>query len=247
MGMQKPVLLALTQVLLLLLTSVTLHPLPAQAADQQRLSVEDLLSLPAISQYRVNGNDVAWVERERQSWNLYVARAPEFTARRLTHFLQDDGAALNIVGFGARGEIFFTRGRAGFNPSHDPAPVTVGLYSATEGRNSAKLLLADISEGFQAALVAGDGRSILFARQGDVYRYQPQRSRNPPSRLFQVRGTISASVPSDAVVAASVNEGRPVVETDPKSRVSKGFESVAELIAGKVPEAEGRKSVFGRK
>ena len=58
---------------------------------------------------------------------------------------------------------------------------------------------------------------------------------------------ISASVPSDAVVAASVNEGRPVVETDPKSRVSKGFESVAELIAGKVPEAEGRKSVFGRK
>lgn len=192
MGMQKPVLLALTQVLLLLLTSVTLHPLPAQAADQQRLSVEDLLSLPAISQYRVNGNDVAWVERERQSWNLYVARAPEFTARRLTHFLQDDGAALNIVGFGARGEIFFTRGRAGFNPSHDPAPVTVGLYSATEGRNSAKLLLADISEGFQAALVAGDGRSILFARQGDVYRYQPQRSRNTPSRLFQVRGTISA-------------------------------------------------------
>lgn len=59
--------------------------------------------------------------------------------------------------------------------------------------------------------------------------------------------SIRASVPSDAVVAASVNEGRPVVETDPKSRVSKGFESVAELIAGKIPEAQGKSGLFGRK
>ncbi len=58
---------------------------------------------------------------------------------------------------------------------------------------------------------------------------------------------ISASIPSDAVVAASVNEGRPVVETDPKSKVSKGFESVAELIAGKIPEATGKSGMFGRK
>jgi pilus assembly protein CpaE len=58
---------------------------------------------------------------------------------------------------------------------------------------------------------------------------------------------IMASVPSDAVVAASVNEGRPVVETDPKSKVAKGYESVAELIAGKVPEAPGKSGMFGRK
>jgi pilus assembly protein CpaE len=35
---------------------------------------------------------------------------------------------------------------------------------------------------------------------------------------------IAAAIPSDGVVAASVNEGRPVVETDPKSKVAKGFE-----------------------
>jgi len=58
---------------------------------------------------------------------------------------------------------------------------------------------------------------------------------------------ISAAVPSDAIVAASVNEGRPVVETDPKSKVAKGYESVAELIAGKVPEATGKAGLFGRK
>jgi pilus assembly protein CpaE len=58
---------------------------------------------------------------------------------------------------------------------------------------------------------------------------------------------ISAAVPSDAMVAASVNEGRPVVETDPKSKVAKGFESVAALIAGKIPEASAKSGLFGRK
>ncbi len=59
---------------------------------------------------------------------------------------------------------------------------------------------------------------------------------------------ISAAIPSDAMVAASVNEGRPVVETDPKSKVAKGFEDAAELVAGKIPEPAGKSGgLFGRK
>ena len=58
---------------------------------------------------------------------------------------------------------------------------------------------------------------------------------------------ISASVPSDAIVAASVNEGRPVVESDPKSKVAKGFESVASLIVDSVPEGTAKSGLFGRK
>lgn len=58
---------------------------------------------------------------------------------------------------------------------------------------------------------------------------------------------ISAAVPSDAIVAASVNEGRPVVETDPKSKVAKGFESVAKLIVDEIPEGTAKSGMFGRK
>ncbi len=48
---------------------------------------------------------------------------------------------------------------------------------------------------------------------------------------------IMATVPSDGIVPASVNEGRPVVESAPKSKVAKGFESVAKLvISGKPPK-----------
>jgi pilus assembly protein CpaE len=58
---------------------------------------------------------------------------------------------------------------------------------------------------------------------------------------------IAAAVPSDASVPNSVNEGRPVVETDPKGKVAKGFESVAALIAGKIPEGSQKSGLFGRK
>lgn len=58
---------------------------------------------------------------------------------------------------------------------------------------------------------------------------------------------ISAAVPSDAAVPNSVNEGRPIVETDPKGKVAKGFESVAELIAGNIPEGTSKGGLFGRK
>lgn len=44
---------------------------------------------------------------------------------------------------------------------------------------------------------------------------------------------ISARIPSDAIVAASVNEGRPVVESSPRSRVAKGFEESVEVLVGR--------------
>lgn len=58
---------------------------------------------------------------------------------------------------------------------------------------------------------------------------------------------IAAAVPSDASVPNSVNEGRPVVETDPKGKVAKGFESVASLVGGKIPEGTSKGGLFGRK
>lgn len=45
-----------------------------------------------------------------------------------------------------------------------------------------------------------------------------------------LKAQISARVPSDGIVAASVNEGRPVVESAPKSKVAKGFEEVRDLV-----------------
>jgi len=43
---------------------------------------------------------------------------------------------------------------------------------------------------------------------------------------------IAAAIPSDGMVPASVNEGRPVVESAPRSKVARGFESVLKLVIG---------------
>ncbi len=48
---------------------------------------------------------------------------------------------------------------------------------------------------------------------------------------------IAATVPSDGIVPASVNEGRPVVESAPKSKVAKGFESIHKLVVGDAPSS----------
>lgn len=58
-----------------------------------------------------------------------------------------------------------------------------------------------------------------------------------------LKSQISARVPSEGIVAASVNEGRPVVESAPKSKVAKGFEEVRDLVLGStgaVGTASGR-------
>ena len=62
-----------------------------------------------------------------------------------------------------------------------------------------------------------------------------------------LKSQISARVPSEGIVAASVNEGRPVVESSPKSKVAKGFEEVAQVVLGHSPAqgASGR-GVFRR-
>lgn len=62
-----------------------------------------------------------------------------------------------------------------------------------------------------------------------------------------LKAQISARVPSEGIVAASVNEGRPVVESSPKSKVAKGFEEVAQVVLGHAPSqgASGR-GVFRR-
>ncbi len=62
-----------------------------------------------------------------------------------------------------------------------------------------------------------------------------------------LKAQIQARIPSEGIVAASVNEGRPVVESSPKSKVSKGFEEVLELVTGKTAEASASGGGFFRR
>lgn len=62
-----------------------------------------------------------------------------------------------------------------------------------------------------------------------------------------LRLPISASVPSDGLLPASINEGVPIVESHPKSKPAKAFEDVTKLVLEKKPAQDGaKKRRFGR-
>jgi pilus assembly protein CpaE len=63
-----------------------------------------------------------------------------------------------------------------------------------------------------------------------------------------LRLPISASVPSDGLLPASVNEGIPIVESHPKSKPARAFEDVTRIVmeARQSPQEEQKKRRFGR-
>jgi pilus assembly protein CpaE len=70
------------------------------------------------------------------------------------------------------------------------------------------------------------------------------RARLDEREIEKTLGTkVAARIPSDAAIPASVNEGRPVVLSSPKSKTARGFEEVAALITGnRAGPVRGRRS-----
>lgn len=61
-----------------------------------------------------------------------------------------------------------------------------------------------------------------------------------------LKAEIKARVPSDAIVAKSVNEGRTVVEAYPRSKLTKGFLEVFEAVTGRPAKQALGRGLFGR-
>jgi len=110
--------------------SIVLPVPPASAQGQQSFTLEQVLSAPFPSDLTAAKSvpRVAWVLDEKGKRNIYVAEAPDFKARRLTSYLEEDGQELSSLEFSADGNtIVYTRGagknRAGQspNPTSNPA------------------------------------------------------------------------------------------------------------------------------
>src|SRR5215467_9592581 len=110
---------------------------PPGATAQQPFSLEQVLSAPFPSELTAAKSvpRVAWVLDERGKRNIYVAEAPDFKARRLTSYLEEDGQELGDLEFSADGgTLVYTRGegknRAGQspNPASNPAGVEQAVY-----------------------------------------------------------------------------------------------------------------------
>jgi dipeptidyl aminopeptidase/acylaminoacyl peptidase len=104
---------------------------------QQSFTLEQVLSAPFPSDLTAAKSlpRVAWVLDEQGKRNIFVAEAPDFKARRLTSYLEEDGQELSSLQFSADANtIVYTRGggknHAGRspNPTSNPAAFEETVY-----------------------------------------------------------------------------------------------------------------------
>ena len=148
----------------------------APVAAQAKPTIEQFLS-PAYPSELVSARKadrIAWIAYDRGMRNVYTAVGPDFRAVRLTKFLDDDGVILSELEISDDGSIVtFVRGsepnRTGWiaNPSSDPAGPDRAIWAAyTNGTGAWRL-----GSGAGLAL-APDGHSVVFPRDGQIFRYQ---------------------------------------------------------------------------
>lgn len=115
---------------------------------------------------------IAWVDYAEGKRNAYTAVAPQFTPVRLTNFTKDDGIMMSAIRISEDGStVVFLRGeapnRSGWapNPTADPNGPEHAIWAArTAGGGAWRVVDAANPE------IAPDGSSILFIKDGQIYR-----------------------------------------------------------------------------
>lgn len=168
------------------------------------LSAQNKLTLTNFKNYpfpteltaAANGSKIAWALNEQGRRNVYVAEGPDFIARKLTDFTQDDGqeiTSLQISDDGSR--VVFVRGgehsgnwdeELPVNPTSELQPFKVKIASIPFAGGSVQY----ISEGDQPVL-SPDNHSLAFIKSGQVWMAQLD-SVNDAKNLFTTRGTVGS-------------------------------------------------------
>ena len=168
------------------------------------LSAQNKLTLTNFKNYpfpteltaAANGSKIAWALDEQGRRNVYVAEGPDFIARKLTDFTQDDGqeiTSLQISDDGSR--VVFERGgehsgnwdeELPVNPNSELQPFKVKIASIPFAGGSVQY----ISEGDQPVL-SPDNHSLAFIKSGQVWMAQLD-SVNDAKNLFTTRGTVGS-------------------------------------------------------
>src|SRR5437016_13762200 len=85
----------------------TLFAVIAASARAQTFSLEQVMSSPFPSELIVSkrGDKIAWAFDAEGKRNVWIAEAPAFNARQLTHYNNDDGQELTDLLFSPNGNL----------------------------------------------------------------------------------------------------------------------------------------------
>ena len=146
---------------------------PAQAQAKPTIAQFLAPAMPFELVSAKKADRIAWLSYERGVRNAYAASAPEFKPVQLTKFREDDGVTLTELQISDDGStVSFARGseanREGWiaNPSSNPDGGEHAIWAAKTDGSGAWRVVATLESG----TLSPDGRSILFAKDGQIYR-----------------------------------------------------------------------------
>lgn len=166
----------------------------------QQFSLEDIKSYPFPTELTASsqGNKIAWAFDEQGKRNIYVASAPEYTARKLTSYDKDDGQELTSVSISSDGKwVVYVRGGdhgsnwgdlEPVNPSFDPIPFKVSVWTIPFEGGEPK----SFGEG-DAPAISPKGDVVAYILKGQVWT-APVDGSKPSSNLFNTRGSVGSLV-----------------------------------------------------
>ncbi len=162
---------------------------PVVYAQDAPFTLEMVMSAPFPTDLTGKGNSFAWVVNDQGVRNIHMATAPDYAARQVTDYTDDDGQALGGLAFSESGDtLVYVRGGAPNrlgeypNPTSDPRGIERSIWRVAR---DAPLRLA---EGSSPALHSG---RVAFLHDGEVYTTRLSGGAKP-ERLFSARGTIGS-------------------------------------------------------
>lgn len=161
----------------------------ALAAVAQGATIEQLLNSPFPSGLTASpaGGHVAWVQNKAGVRNIWVASPPEYTARALTNFKDDDGQELSGIEFTPNGEgLVFVRGSmllgAPANPASLPGGTEQAIYVVPLAGGEPKRLARGGSP-----RVNPKGGSVAYLAEGQIWAV-PLEGEAKSEPLVKMRG-----------------------------------------------------------
>jgi dipeptidyl aminopeptidase/acylaminoacyl peptidase len=177
---------------------------------QERFALEQVLSAPFPADLIASktGGRIAWTLDDQGKRNVWVAEGPDFKARRLTSYLEDDGQELSSLSFSADGtSLVYTRGggknQAGQfpNPTSNPAGVEQAIWAVNWNGDEPKKIDAG-----HAPRIAANGM-IAYERDGQLWLAPLDGSAKPLQIVVRGRNGEQEWSPDGKLLAFTSSRG----------------------------------------